>query len=280
MAGLQRVGNLGRKLCAWKPVLSSLKMNMNVVGLHSTTVLNDDFTNEIKFETEKLHQERKALDEEEKIKYDILNAALEEVLVHGWSKDAIEAGLSKANRPSVMAGVVDGVEELVLHHIKISNERLNEWMDMEISRVTSSGSKLSISRFIRSCIIKRLSYNIPFISAGLWPEGMALVANPKWAAKALQCKQELCDDIWFKAGDKSTDMNWYSKRVTLGVIIAATEIFMIQDASEGFKDTWEFLDRRLEDLSSLPSVTKIPGDVAGLLDGGFQTAKILVGIQK
>lgn len=43
-------------------------------------------------------------------------------------------------------------------------------------------------------------------------------------------------------------MNWYSKRLTLAAIYKSTELFMIQDKSENFKDTYEFLDNRLSDL--------------------------------
>jgi len=43
-------------------------------------------------------------------------------------------------------------------------------------------------------------------------------------------------------------MNWYTKRLTLAAIYKSTELFMIQDKSENFKDTYEFLDNRLSDL--------------------------------
>ena len=45
-------------------------------------------------------------------------------------------------------------------------------------------------------------------------------------------------------------MNWYSKRLTLAGIYKSTELFMIQDKSENFGDTYQFLDNRFDDLAN------------------------------
>jgi ubiquinone biosynthesis protein COQ9 len=45
-------------------------------------------------------------------------------------------------------------------------------------------------------------------------------------------------------------MNWYSKRLTLAGIYKSTELFMIQDKSENFRDTYQFLDNRFDDLAN------------------------------
>lgn len=46
----------------------------------------------------------------------------------------------------------------------------------------------------------------------------------------------------------SLQFNYYTKRVTLGLVYGSTELFMVQDKSEDFEKTWKFLDRRLENL--------------------------------
>ena len=45
-------------------------------------------------------------------------------------------------------------------------------------------------------------------------------------------------------------MNWYTKRLTLAGIYKSTELFMIQDKSENFRDTYQFLDNRFNDLAN------------------------------
>jgi len=248
--------------------------------MHSSGVMRDDFKEQARLERMELEKERMNLDREEDIKYKLLDAALEEILSHGWNKSAVVAAATRLGFPSVMAGLVGGVEEVVLHHIKKSNRALDLWMEVEVARLTDGGARLPVGKFVRSCIITRLSMNIPYIEAGMWAQGVALIARPEWGVASVGLCQEVCDDIWHRAGDSSHDVNWYTKRVSLGLVIASTDVFMIQDTSLGFRDTWDFLDRRLDDLAMIPTLSKIPGDVAGIVEGFLQTAKILTNVQK
>jgi len=62
--------------------------------------------------------------------------------------------------------------------------------------------------------------------------------------------------MWYLAGDDSVDMLWYTKRTTLAGVYASTEVYMTQDHSEGFRNTWSFLDRRLTDVYTVGNTTK------------------------
>lgn len=63
----------------------------------------------------------------------------------------------------------------------------------------------------------------------------------------------LSDEIWYLAGDTSVDTSWYTKRASLAAIYASSELFMTTDASKNFRDTEDFLDRRLEDIQAVGS---------------------------
>ena len=60
----------------------------------------------------------------------------------------------------------------------------------------------------------------------------------------------LSDEIWFLAGDTSVDTSWYTKRASLAVIYASSELFMTTDSTKDFDATEEFLDRRLSDVKN------------------------------
>lgn len=60
-----------------------------------------------------------------------------------------------------------------------------------------------------------------------------LQAHPMNAATALKQRAVLMDDIWHAAGDRSTDMDWYTKRALLGGVYTATELYMLTDYSPG-----------------------------------------------
>jgi ubiquinone biosynthesis protein COQ9 len=55
------------------------------------------------------------------------------------------------------------------------------------------------------------------------------------------------DALWHAAGDAATDFSYYTKRATLAAVYTATLLYWLQDESEGFADSWAFLDRRLAD---------------------------------
>ncbi|KUF98626.1 hypothetical protein AM588_10009402 [Phytophthora nicotianae] len=74
----------------------------------------------------------------------------------------------------------------------------------------------------------------------------------------------LSDEIWYFAGDKSTDLSWYTKRAILTGIYASTELFMLNDKSPNFQDTWAFLDRRVDETIQLG---ELPQNVSGGLLG-------------
>ena len=56
------------------------------------------------------------------------------------------------------------------------------------------------------------------VHRGNWHEAMALLAHPQAAGDALSLLGHLVDDIWYLAGDKSHDYNWYTKRASLAFI--------------------------------------------------------------
>ncbi|XP_056013542.1 ubiquinone biosynthesis protein COQ9, mitochondrial-like [Ostrea edulis] len=87
---------------------------------------------------------------------------------------------------------------------------------------------------------------IPYIDK--WPQAMSIQTLPQNAVQSWTNLSRVVDDIWYYAGDKSNDFNRYSKRLSLAAVYKSTEIYMIQDQSEDYADTWLFLENRLEDV--------------------------------
>ena len=56
------------------------------------------------------------------------------------------------------------------------------------------------------------------------------------------------DTMWRIAGDTATDLNHYTKRLTLSAVYGSTMLVWLDDESEGEADTRGFLDRRLADV--------------------------------
>lgn len=77
------------------------------------------------------------------------------------------------------------------------------------------------------------------------------------------------DDIWYFAGDRSLDFNWYTKRIILSGalfnlilgIYTSTEIFYMNDQSPNRSKTGDFLNRRLNDSFQ---ISKKAGEIYSL----------------
>jgi rpsU-divergently transcribed protein len=108
---------------------------------------------------------------------------------------------------------------------------------------------LAVNDRIATAVRYRLEYLAPFIKT--WPQAMALGLLPQNVTETVSILSEMVDEIWWHAGDRSTDLDWYSRRALLLGVYAATEAFMLQDRSPNFQDTWDFLNRRLSDASTL-----------------------------
>jgi ubiquinone biosynthesis protein COQ9 len=77
---------------------------------------------------------------------------------------------------------------------------------------------------------------------------MSLLENISTSLRELNA---LSDEIWYLAGDTSVDTSWYTKRASLAALYASSELFMTTDTSKDFRDTEEFVDRRLEDIQKV-----------------------------
>ena len=51
---------------------------------------------------------------------------------------------------------------------------------------------------------------------------MALKAFPPNVPTALENLSLMVDDVWYIAGDRSTDINWYTKRALLALTYSGT----------------------------------------------------------
>ncbi len=78
--------------------------------------------------------------------------------------------------------------------------------------------------------------------------GVTLFALPQHAGEGAKLIWDTCDLIWQALGDTSVDHNWYSKRVSLAGVYSATVLFWLGDDSPDHQATWDFLDRRIEDI--------------------------------
>ena len=69
---------------------------------------------------------------------------------------------------------------------------------------------------------------------------------PQHILEAQSSAWKACDQIWYLAGDKSTDFNYYSKRALLETVYSSSLLYYLSDESKNFTDTKAFIRRRIQ----------------------------------
>ena len=216
---------------------------------------------------------------DDEIASEILNTALEYVPTYGWGSRSIEEAVKTLElSPSSTGMFKRGGADLVLHFIEECNNALTDHMASESKR--NSQSDQNVNEFIEEAITLRLKMIIPYIDT--WHQALTLLASPTAAADCLENGANMIDEIWYHAGDMSTDMNWYTKRAALAAVYASTELYMLRDNSVDFNETWDFLHRRMQDLQAA-EITKntfahAMNDFYALASASVTTAQNILGV--
>lgn len=199
---------------------------------------------------------------EKTTKKKILTASMNFVPELGWSKQAISAGAESIGYPGIIHGMFpNGGAELVAHFYSTCNSELNNILKEKYRTAQADPVKKIEDRSEQVCyaVETRLRMIIPYKQN--WPQAIALMTLPPNVTTALANLVTLVDDICYYAGDRSVDINWYTKRVVLAGIYKTTELYMLQDNSEDHKQTWSFLKRRIEDASQLHRIISATSDL-------------------
>lgn len=81
-----------------------------------------------------------------------------------------------------------------------------------------------------------------------------LFAMPMHGAEGARLLWGTADHIWEVLGDKSDDINWYTKRAILSGVYASSILFWLGDDSAMHQATWTFIDRRIDNVMQIEKV--------------------------
>lgn len=140
-----------------------------------------------------------------------------------------------------------GAESLISEY----NDHLHDLLSHEIN--TNLPQELGITNKIRWMISKHFEHILNFPEAE-----RAAISNLHYPSIALQSPTyvaRLCDLIWKAAGDKSTNMNYYTKRGSLSVVYVATLLYWYT-SNASIEDIMGFFDNRLENLKTITGAVK------------------------
>ena len=188
--------------------------------------------------------------DKQKAAEDIINAALPMVVFDGWTqttlcKAALSAGYRRTDAVRVFP---NGAIEAVCEYNRMVDRKMVE----ELSHYNLETMKIR-ERIVAAV---RLHLELQMKDREAVRKIVAMFASPLYAHRGLKALYETVDNIWFAIGDKSTDFNFYSKRLILAGVYSATLATWLNDHSEGFASTWEFLDRQIEGVMQFEKAKK------------------------
>lgn len=172
----------------------------------------------------------------------ILETALPNVAFDGWTsrllRDAAEqAGVSAGEARLAFPG---GVLDLVDYFLADGDRRMAEALAHE------EVATLKIRERITLAVRTRIEVDLH--SREAMRRAITLLALPSSGTLGARTLYRTVDAIWRAVGDTSADFNFYTKRATLAGVFSAVTLYWFADESEGYAKTWDFLDRRIEDV--------------------------------
>jgi len=178
------------------------------------------------------------------IKDQLLNAALLHVPFDGWTKTSFDAAVTETGIDPALAHAIcpRGAVDLALaFHDQGDSQMLEHIADADFAHLRFRDRIAAAVRFRLEAVPER----------ELVRRGVTLFAMPQYAADGTKAIWNTCDLIWEALGDTSDDVNWYTKRATLAGVYSATVLYWLGDDSPEHRATWEFLDRRIENVMQI-----------------------------
>ena len=92
----------------------------------------------------------------------------------------------------------------------------------------------------------------------------SFLINPSNLVLSSEILFRMADEIWWLAGDKSTDMNYYSKRIILMNILSNSFTLYAFDNSENNDKTYKFIENQIKRVLQFGKIKKTLEKFVGL----------------
>lgn len=180
-------------------------------------------------------------------KQELLEAALMHVAFDGWSDATFEAAIRDSGMDIGLAKSVcpRGAIDLAIAFHKRGDEAM-------IAAVKEADlSEIKFREKVGFALRTRFEL---ITNKEAVQRGTTLFALPHLAADGAKLIWGTADAIWTVLGDTSEDVNWYTKRASLSGVYASTVLYWLGDDSTEMQATWDFIDRRIENVMQFEKV--------------------------
>ena len=136
----------------------------------------------------------------------------------------------------------NGINDVILSFNEMISLKLHNLTKQKLKKLSVS-EKIKFLLFSRLELLEKKKINFkPLLRYLILPQ------NFLFTNKLLF---KVCDEIWFLAGDKSLDFNYYSKRIILMNIYSTGLIYWIFDKSPKKIKSNEFISKQIKNVSKI-----------------------------
>ncbi len=175
----------------------------------------------------------------------IVQAALPLAGKDGWSETTLARAAENAGQDATVIRRLfpGGVSDALAHFTLMADTFMAHAYKDRVETYAKEGKQLKIREKITLLIFLRLETYAPHKEAVRY--AVAYYSLPHAMHHGVKTLHRTTDLMWKLAGDKATDFNWYTKRLTLAGVYSSTLLHWLDDTSDNHTATWEFLDRRI-----------------------------------
>jgi ubiquinone biosynthesis protein COQ9 len=173
----------------------------------------------------------------------LIEAMLPDVAFDGWSHAALRVAARQLEMPVTEATALfpRGTVDLITEFSHWADRRMLDRYEAAAPEAANTPARIKLALVLR------------FEVVAPWREAvrraLSVLALPPHIVLGTRLIYETVDGIWYAAGDTATDFSFYTKRATLAGVYTATLFYWLEDRSEDFAETREFIDRRLADVA-------------------------------
>ena len=173
----------------------------------------------------------------------LLEAALVHVPFDGWSRRSLFAGAADLGlEPGLARRLFPRAGDDMLVHVE-------RWADRQMLARVGPLEDLRVRERIARLVRTRLEVLGPHREAMRRATAARLL--PSNGLAACGSLWRTVDLMWSAAGDDARDASYYTKRSLLAAVWTSTFLYWLEDRSEGYAETWSFLERRIANVMQI-----------------------------
>jgi ubiquinone biosynthesis protein COQ9 len=191
-------------------------------------------------------------------KQKIISKFIELLQFEGWSNNTLEKAAKECGFDSGYLSIIypGGISEF-------TNEFITECNDAALKvALDDNFAKLRTTQKVEEIIYRRIgTYHNVLGSIDNVRKFVGYCGNPVNVPGSLRNIYSFSSDVWYLLGDKSTDFNYYTKRISLSAIYTKCMLYSLSDKSDNLTQTKKYIQKSIDGLMKINKLKQKVNDI-------------------